>query len=143
MNAEERQQIQELLQQITSEPWVVRGEGRYRFIERPRQDSEAYGQEILSDDDYPTKEADQNFVVLVRQRLPALLVALEASEERERRLREMLMITTWHAIEGSNYLWCSWCTGSIEDGSSQAERDRAHMPDCPIAALADTEAERD
>lgn len=80
MTPEELAEIKALVEKATPEPWVARGEGHMRFVEHPREAGQAYGQEILADDDvdYPTKDADIDFVAASRTIIPALLEHIEA-----------------------------------------------------------------
>lgn len=46
--------------------WRIRSQGRDFFIERPKMPGEAYGIEILMQEEYDTKRADAEFIVLAK-----------------------------------------------------------------------------
>ena len=45
----------------------------------------------------------------------------------------------WYTSEGSDYLYCGFCEGSVRDGAGQARLDTAHDPDCPAALRGEEE----
>lgn len=58
----------------TQGEWRVRelpGSDQF-FVERPRQPGEAYGVDVLGDDDYPTKRGDADFIVAAKKLAMAL-----------------------------------------------------------------------
>lgn len=80
-----------LCAEATPEPWTIRTRGPDDpgFVEYPRQEGQAYGQEILADDDYPTKVADIAFVSAARNAMPRLIAAVQEAEECTRQLEEL------------------------------------------------------
>ena len=51
----------------TQGEWRLREMGDDCFVERPKLSGQPYGVEILGDEDYPTKRADAEFIVLAKQ----------------------------------------------------------------------------
>lgn len=51
----------------TQGEWRLRAMGDDCFVERPKLPGQPYGVEILGDEDYPTKQADAEFIVLAKQ----------------------------------------------------------------------------
>lgn len=51
----------------TQGEWRLREMGDDCFVERPKLPGQPYGVEILGDEDYPTKRADAEFIVLAKQ----------------------------------------------------------------------------
>lgn len=80
-----------LAARATPRPWIIRtAEGLGAFVEHPKQKGQAFGQEILGDDDYPTKDGDIAFIAAARAGWPAAAEALLATRAA---LRDILRNT--------------------------------------------------
>lgn len=85
----------------------------------------------------------------IAQRVAAPLIAalkktaaqLQAAQQREAALIQMLQKSCWHANEGENYLTCDWCEAwPVVDGLPQDVLNNLHAATCPLAKAALSQA---
>ena len=78
MNKTDIRRIKKAFKGSTQGEWNIRRHPQIgTFVERPKQSGEAYGVEILGEDDYTTKEGDMEFVVLAHKFMPEALIIIE------------------------------------------------------------------
>ncbi len=95
-------EIEKALKESTQGKWIIRKHPMLPrgFVERPKQEGEAYGVEILGDDDYDTKTGDMTLIVLAQNSMPSIITEmkelktankalLDACKEAQQRLEEV------------------------------------------------------
>jgi hypothetical protein len=141
-------EVAALAERATAGEWRKRGDDSFGFfVERPRQPKEAFGQQILADDDYPTKEGDCDFIAAARTHWPAHAQQLCDLQRENDRLRQFVSrqteeIQSLHdmadAVERLREI--GRATGCDHVDSSDG---RSQLVNCVEQVIAKAESERD
>ena len=120
-------EIEALWDQATPGDWIVRVhlEKDDFFVEAPAAKGEAYGTEILGDEDYPTKRADAEAIVKAKAYHPYLLDVVK-------RLGEALehLLSQSEIAEFNNMSVTATCELCSEVGGTMPTI--PHKPDCAV-----------